>query len=98
MSSPQWRAAKAYTDILYHKAEGMARITINRPEIRNAFRPLTVAEMHDALLDAREDQSIGVVFLTGAGPAKASTATTTSVAPNSVSSPSSTASTSGSAQ
>ncbi len=70
MSSPQWQAAKAYTDILYHKAEGMARITINRPEIRNAFRPLTVAEMHDALLDAREDQSIGVVFLTGAGPAK----------------------------
>ena len=48
----------------------MAKITINRPEKRNAFRPQTVAEMHDALLDAREDQSIGVIFLTGAGPAK----------------------------
>jgi naphthoate synthase len=48
----------------------MARITINRPEKRNAFRPQTVVEMHEALLDAREDQSIGVIFLTGAGPAK----------------------------
>src|SRR5258707_5066408 len=65
-----WKIAKNYEDILYHKATGMARITINRPDKRNAFRPQTVAEMHDALLDAREDQSIGVVFLTGAGPAK----------------------------
>ena len=65
-----WKPAKKYDDILYHKAAGMARITINRPGKRNAFRPQTVAEMHDALLDAREDQKIGVVFLTGAGPAK----------------------------
>ncbi len=65
-----WKTAKNYDDILYHKAAGMARITINRPGKRNAFRPQTVAEMHDALLDAREDQSIGVVFLTGAGPTK----------------------------
>ena len=65
-----WKIAKKYDDILYHKAVGMARITINRPDKRNAFRPQTVAEMHDALLDAREDQKIGVVFLTGAGPAK----------------------------
>jgi naphthoate synthase len=65
-----WQPAKTYGDILYHKAGGIARITINRPEKRNAFRPQTVAEMHDALLDAREDQKIGVVLLTGAGPAK----------------------------
>ena len=67
---PAWKSAKNYDDIRYDKADGMARITINRPEKRNAFRPQTVTEMHDALLDAREDQSIGVVFLTGAGPAK----------------------------
>ncbi|MFZ5494991.1 MAG: 1,4-dihydroxy-2-naphthoyl-CoA synthase [Verrucomicrobiota bacterium] len=65
-----WKTAKTYSDILYHKAGGIARITINRPEKRNAFRPQTVAEMHDALLDAREDQKIGVVLLTGAGPAQ----------------------------
>ena len=65
-----WKSSKKYDDILYHKATGMARITINRPEKRNAFRPQTVSEMHDALLDAREDQTIGVIFLTGAGPAK----------------------------
>jgi len=67
---PPWKIAKTYEDIQYHKTEGMARITINRPEKRNAFRPQTVVEMHEALLDAREDQSIGVIFLTGAGPAK----------------------------
>jgi naphthoate synthase len=68
--SPVWKTAKKYDDILYHKAAGMARITINRPEKRNAFRPQTVAEIREALLDAQEDQTIGVVFLTGAGPAK----------------------------
>jgi naphthoate synthase len=67
---PPWKSAKTFEDILYHKAEGIARITINRPEKRNAFRPQTVVEMHDALIDAREDQTIGVIFLTGAGPAK----------------------------
>lgn len=67
---PEWKTAKTYGDILYDKAGGMARITINRPEKRNAFRPQTVSELHDALLDAREDQKIGVVLLTGAGPAK----------------------------
>ena len=65
-----WKSAKKYQDILYHKAGGIARITINRPEKRNAFRPLTVVEMHESLIDAREDQKIGVVLLTGAGPAK----------------------------
>ncbi len=67
---PTWKSAKTYEDIHYHKAEGMARITINRPEKRNAFRPQTVVEIHEALLDAREDPKIGVIFLTGAGPAK----------------------------
>jgi len=67
---PTWKSVKTFDDILYHKAEGIARITINRPEKRNAFRPQTVVEMHEALLDAREDQAIGVIFITGAGPAK----------------------------
>ncbi len=62
-----WETAKEYTDIKYHKAEGIAKITINRPEIRNAFRPLTVMEMSDALNDARDDETIGVIILTGEG-------------------------------
>jgi naphthoate synthase len=57
----------AYTDILYEKQNGVAWITINRPEVRNAFRTTTVAELTDAFLDARWDGSIGVVVLTGAG-------------------------------
>ena len=63
-----WHIAKSYHDILYHKADGVAKVTINRPEKRNAFRPRTVSEMCDAFADAREDQAIGVVLLTGAGP------------------------------
>lgn len=63
----EWRAHGSFTDILYHKTEGIARITINRPEKRNAFRPLTVTEMSRALEDAREDSSVGVVIITGAG-------------------------------
>jgi naphthoate synthase len=66
--SIQWQTAQTYTDIRYHKADGIAKITINRPEKRNAFRPRTVTEMIAALTDAREDPSIGVVLLTGAGP------------------------------
>ena len=66
--TPDWKVAKTYTDILYHKAGGIAKVTINRPEKRNAFRPLTVTEMIDAFIDAREDPAIGVVLLTGAGP------------------------------
>ncbi|MCK7528222.1 MAG: enoyl-CoA hydratase-related protein [Ignavibacteriales bacterium] len=50
--------------------DGIAKITINRPEKRNAFRPETVFEMYDAFSDAREDQTIGVILLTGYGPAK----------------------------
>ncbi|MBI4623543.1 MAG: 1,4-dihydroxy-2-naphthoyl-CoA synthase [Verrucomicrobia bacterium] len=67
---PEWKSAKTYTDILYHKSGGIARVTINRPARRNAFRPLTVKEMFDAFSDAREDPAIGVVLLTGAGPHK----------------------------
>lgn len=63
-----WTKAGDYTDIRYEKAEGIAKITINRPEVRNAFRPLTVREMEAALADARDDESVGVVILTGEGP------------------------------
>ena len=62
-----WRSAKTYQDILYEKAEGIAKITINRPDVRNAFRPQTVREMIDAMDEAREDADVGVVILTGAG-------------------------------
>jgi naphthoate synthase len=62
-----WSQAKTFQDILYEKAEGIAKITINRPDVRNAFRPLTVREMIQAFEDAREDPEIGVVILTGAG-------------------------------
>ena len=64
----EWKSPREFEDILYHKAEGIAKITINRPERRNAFRPKTVSEMYEAFLDAREDPRIGVIFLTGAGP------------------------------
>ena len=64
----EWKVAKQYRDILYHKGDGVAKVTINRPGKRNAFRPETVSEMIDAFVDAREDASIGVVLLTGAGP------------------------------
>lgn len=64
----QWQTTKNYEDILYHKWNGIAKITINRPHKRNAFRPKTVFEMYDAFIDAREDNTIGVVLLTGEGP------------------------------
>ena len=50
-----WKSARTYQDILYETAEGIAKITINRPEVRNAFRPQTVREMIDAFDDARDD-------------------------------------------
>jgi naphthoate synthase len=59
-----------FEDITYKKHDGMARIAFNRPEVRNAFRPKTIFEMYAAFADAREDTSIGVVLLTGEGPAK----------------------------
>ncbi|MEG4484660.1 MULTISPECIES: 1,4-dihydroxy-2-naphthoyl-CoA synthase [unclassified Microcoleus] len=64
----EWQTAKTYEDILYHKSGGTAKITINRPHKRNAFRPKTVLELCDAFTDAREDTKIGVVLFTGAGP------------------------------
>lgn len=62
-----WKETKTFEDILYHKMGGIAKITINRPERRNAFRPLTVDEMSVALEDARSDPKIGVIILTGQG-------------------------------
>ena len=63
-----WTEAHSFTDILYEKsADGIAKITINRPEVRNAFRPLTVKEMLAAFDLAHEDPEIGVIILTGAG-------------------------------
>ena len=64
----EWQTAKTYEDIIYQKWQGIAKITINRPHKRNAFRPKTVFEMYDAFIDAREDNKVGVVLLTGAGP------------------------------
>lgn len=65
-----WQLCAEFEDILYHKADGMAKVTINRPQVRNAFRPKTITEMIQAFTDAREDTEIGVVLLTGAGPAE----------------------------
>lgn len=62
-----WKSASKFTDIKYEKAEGIAKITINRPHLRNAFRPLTIEEIAQALADARDDEKIGVVILTGEG-------------------------------
>jgi naphthoate synthase len=64
---PEWQEAGRFRDILYVKAEGIAKITINRPEVRNAFRPETVDELQKAFTDARDDADIGVVILTGEG-------------------------------
>ena len=66
--SADWKTVKEYEDITYKKSNGVARIAINRPEVRNAFRPKTTSELYDAFYDAYEDSSIGVVLLTGEGP------------------------------
>ncbi len=63
-----WQGAAGYEDIRYEVAEGIAKITIDRPEVRNAFRPETLIELSDALERAREDTEVGVVVLTGEGP------------------------------
>lgn len=64
-----WIPVKTYQDIKFEKTEdGVAKITINRPEVRNAFRPETIAEMQDAFAICRDDPQIGVVILTGEGP------------------------------
>ncbi len=70
MNEPTWQMVKDYEDITYKKCDGVARIAINRPEVRNAFRPETLLELQEAFRDAGEDTSIGVVLLTGEGPAE----------------------------
>jgi naphthoate synthase len=67
----EWRSTRSYTDVRYELGEGdargIAKITIDRPEVRNAFRPQTLSELTDAFTAAREDPAVGVVVLTGAG-------------------------------
>ena len=69
MAGPTWeRRPDVFQDLIYETcAEGIARITINRPRVRNAFRPLTVKELLEAFEMARDDRQVGVVILTGAG-------------------------------
>jgi len=63
-----WRPGGEYEDIRYETADGIAKVTIDRPEVRNAFRPQTIVEISDALERAREDTSVGVIVLAGEGP------------------------------
>jgi len=69
LPAPDWTEVRSYQDITYHQADGVARIAFNRPEVRNAFRPETLLELQDAFRDAGENPDIGVVLLTGNGPA-----------------------------
>ena len=64
----EWNPAGEYVDIRYETAEGIAKVTIDRPEVRNAFRPQTLFELSDAFDRARDDTEIGVIVLTGEGP------------------------------
>ena len=67
---PKWQAvpeSAGFTDVRYETAEGMAKITINRPQVRNAFRPETLAELQSAFNLARDDERVGVIIFTGAG-------------------------------
>src|SRR6266513_41290 len=69
MTSVTWTAAGEYSDIRYETSgDGIAKITIDRPEVRNAFRPQTLVELSDALTSARDDLDVGVIILTGEGP------------------------------
>jgi naphthoate synthase len=65
---PDWRSEGEWRDIRYELAEGIAKITIDRPEVRNAFRPRTVVEMSKAFTLAQENPEVGVIILTGEGP------------------------------
>jgi naphthoate synthase len=67
-SDVQWEEVKQYEEITYHKADGIARIAFDRPAKRNAFTPLTIDEMMEAVEDAWHDTEVGVVLLTGNGP------------------------------
>jgi naphthoate synthase len=64
----EWRPAGDYEDIRYELADGIAKLTIDRPDVRNAFRPQTLLELSDALERAREDTAVGAIVLTGEGP------------------------------
>ena len=67
---PQWKDAtgdEKFTDVIYEVADGIAKITINRPEVRNAFRPQTIIELQSAFSLARDNEEVGVIILTGAG-------------------------------
>src|SRR6059058_4188617 len=64
----EWKTEGEYTDIRYETADGIAKITINRPEVRNAFRPQTLFELSRAFEVARDDPAIGVIVFTGEGP------------------------------
>ena len=68
-----WKTITTYKDILFQQYNGIARISINRPSVRNAFTPLTVKEMIDAMNYCREDANIGVIILTGEGGEAAAT-------------------------
>src|SRR5438445_12910807 len=63
----EWTSSGDYTDIRYETAEGIAKITINRPEVRNAFRPQTLCELSRAFEVARDDPAVGVIIFTGEG-------------------------------
>lgn len=63
----EWQSVHQYNDLLYEKAESIAKISINRPEVRNAFRPQTLAELKDAFNRARDDLDVGSIIFTGAG-------------------------------
>jgi naphthoate synthase len=67
---PAWKIpadGKSFTDVIYQVADGIAKITINRPQVRNAFRPQTIIELQNAFSLARDDEEVGVIILTGAG-------------------------------
>jgi len=67
---PQWQigaGAENFVDVIYEVGEGIAKITINRPQVRNAFRPETLVELQEAFSLARDDESVGVIIFTGAG-------------------------------
>jgi len=65
---PAWESRGTYTDIRFEVAEGIAKLTIDRPDVRNAFRPQTLFELAEAFTIARDDPSVGVIVLTGQGP------------------------------
>lgn len=67
MAKREWVKEREYQDIIYETYKGIAKITINRPEVHNAFRPETIKELIDAFSYARDDSKIGVIILTGAG-------------------------------